>query len=108
MVDITEAIGTDSYSVQVTVTFSHVFQVSFKFFGHMAKLPDDPPANFSLNEFRNTKAKKFRDGGGQKLTWLKQLEREVMSLDFDLEQAIGQAQNREQWQGQIELIMHMN
>ena len=40
------------------------------------------------------KAKKFR--GGQKLTWLKQIEKEIKPLDFDLEQAIEQAQNREQ------------
>ena len=76
------------------------------FFGHMARLPDDAPAKLALNEFRNTKAKKFR--GGQKLTWLKQIEREIKPLDFDLEQAIEQAQNRELWQGQIERIMHMN
>ena len=74
------------------------------FFGNMARLPDDAPAKFALNEFRNTKAKKLR----LKLTWLKQIEREVKPLDFDLEQAIEQAQNRELWQGQIERIMHMN
>ena len=45
---------------------------------------------------------------GQKLTWLKQIEREIKLLDFDLEQAIEQAQNREHWQGQIERIMHLN
>ena len=45
---------------------------------------------------------------GQKLTWLKQIEREIKPLDFDLEQAIEQAQNRELWQGQIERIMPMN
>ena len=72
----------------------------------MARLPDDASAKLTLNEFRNTKAKKFRKG--QKLTWLKQIEREVKPLDFDLEQAIEQAQNREQWQGQIERIMHLN
>ena len=30
------------------------------FFGYMARLPDDAPAKLALNEFRNTKAKKFR------------------------------------------------
>ena len=55
------------------------------FFGHMARLPDDASAKLTLNEFRNTKAKKFRKG--QKLTWLKQIEREVKPLDFDLKQA---------------------
>ena len=64
------------------------------FFGHMARLPDDTPAKLALNEFRHTKAKKF--SGGQKLTWLKQIEREIKPLDFDLEQAIEQSQNREQ------------
>ena len=53
-------------------------------------------------------AKKFRRGKGQKLTWLKQIEREEKPLDFDLEQAIEQTHNREQWQGQIEPIMHMS
>ena len=72
----------------------------------MARLPDDASAKLTLNEFRNTKAKKFRKG--QKLTWLKQIEREVKPLDFDLEQAIEQAQNREQWQGQIERIINMS
>ena len=76
------------------------------FFGHVARLPDDAPAKLALNEFGNTKAEKFR--GSQKLTWLKQIEREVKSLDFNLEQAIEQTQNREQRQGQIERIMHMN
>ena len=37
----------------------------------------------ALNKFRNTKAKKFRES--QKLTWLKQIERKVKLLDFDLE-----------------------
>ena len=36
------------------------------FFGYMARLPDDAPANLALDEFRNTKAKKFR--GDQTLT----------------------------------------
>ena len=47
-------------------------------------------------------------GGGRKLTWLKQIEREVKPLDFDLEQAIEHSQNREQWHSQIERIMHMD
>ena len=55
-----------------------------------------------------TQKQKIQEGGGQKLTWLKQSEREVKPLDFDLEQAIEQAQNRELWQGQIERIMHIN
>ena len=70
----------------------------------MARLPDDVPAKLALNIFRNTKDKKFRRG--KKLTWLKQIEREVKPLDFDLEQVIEQAKNREQWQGQMERIMH--
>ena len=49
------------------------------FFGHVARLPHD--AKLALNEFKNTKAKKFR--GGQKLTWLKKIKREVKPLDFD-------------------------
>ena len=49
----------------------------------MVRLPDDAPVKLALNEFRNAKAKKFK--GGQKLTWLKQIEREVKLLDFDLE-----------------------
>ena len=61
----------------------------------MARLPDDALAKLALDEFRNTKAKKFR--GGQKLTWLQQIEKEVKPLDFDLEQAIEQTQNREDW-----------
>ena len=52
-----------------------------------------------LNGFRNTRAKKFRRS--QKLTWLEQLEREIKLLDIDLEQAIEQTQNREQWRGQM-------
>ena len=31
-----------------------------KMFGHMARFPDDAPAKLALNEFRLTKAKKFR------------------------------------------------
>ena len=61
----------------------------------MARLPDDASAKPALNESRNTKAKKFRKG--QKLTWLKQIEKEVRSLDIDLVQAIEQTQNRKQW-----------
>ena len=57
----------------------------------MARLPDGAPAKLALNEFRNTKAKKFK-GRCQKLTWLKQIEREVKPLDFNLEQAIEQTQ----------------
>ena len=30
------------------------------FFGHMARFPDDASAKLALNEFRLTKAKKFR------------------------------------------------
>ena len=55
-----------------------------------------------------TQKQKIQEGGGQKLTWLKQIEREVKPLDFNLEQAIEQTQNREQWQDQIERIMHIN
>ena len=72
----------------------------------MARLPDDALAKLALDEFRNTKAKKFR--GGQKLTWLQQIEKEVKPLDFDLEQAIEQTQNRELWQGQTECLINMN
>ena len=62
--------------------------------GHMTKLPDATPNLTCLNTFRSTKAKKVR--GGQKLTWLKQIEREVKPLDFDLVQPIEQTQNRKQ------------
>ena len=43
------------------------------FFGHMARLTDDDPAELALKKFRNTRAKKFRKY--QKLAWLKQIER---------------------------------
>ena len=72
------------------------------FFGHMARLPDNAPAKLALDEFRNTKTKKRR--GGQKLTWLKQVEREVKPLGIDIEQALEQSQNRKYWRGQIERI----
>ena len=85
---------------------THKKRRRLSFFGHIARLPDDAPAKLALNEFRNTKATKFRKG--QKLTWLKQTEKEIRLLDFDLEQAIEQTQNREQWQGQIERIMRVN
>ena len=58
----------------------------------------------------NSETQMLKGLGGQKRTWLKQIERKVKPLDFDLkqaiEEAIEQAQNREQWQGQIECIMH--
>ena len=54
----------------------------------MPRLSDDGLDKLALNEFRNTKAKKFKEV--QKLTWLKQDEREVRLLDIDLEQAIEQ------------------
>ena len=31
-----------------------------RFFGHMAKFPDDASVKLALNEFRNTKAKNFK------------------------------------------------
>ena len=69
----------------------------------MPRLSDDGLDKLALNEFGNTKAKKFKEV--QKLTWLKQDEREVRLLDIDLEQAIEQSQNRKQWRGQIECLM---
>ena len=69
----------------------------------MARLPDDALAKLALNKFRNTKAKMFRFRGGQKLNWLKQIERE-----FRTNHRASTKQNREQWKGQIELIMHMS
>ena len=51
-------------------------------------------AKLVQNKFRNTRAKKFM--GGQKLTWLKQIEKEVKFLDIGIEQAIEQTQNRKQ------------
>ena len=76
------------------------------FFGQIPRLPDDASAKLALNEFRNSRAKKFRKG--QTLTWLKKIERDVRFLEIDLEQAIEQTQNREQWRGQIERLINMS
>ena len=41
--------------------WSHIVKRQrLSFFGHMARLPDNALAKTALNEFRNTKAKKFR------------------------------------------------
>ena len=75
------------------------------FFGQIPRLPDDASAKLALNEFRNSRAKKFRKG---QLTWLKKIERDVRLLGIDLEQAIEQTQNREQWRSQIERFINMS
>ena len=76
------------------------------FFCQIPRLPDDASAKLALNEFRNSRAKKFRKG--QTLTWLKKIERDVRFLEIDLEQAIEQTQNREQWRGQIKRLINMS
>lgn len=71
-----------------------------KFFGHMARLPEKAPAKKAIDEFLNTKTKKVR--GGQKLTWVALVNRDLKQSNVTVEQAMTIAQDRGEWRAVVE------
>ena len=50
-------------------------------YGHLLRLPEDTPARKSLKEAKNP-CKKPR--GGRKLTWIKQIEKDLEKVEFKI------------------------
>ena len=70
-----------------------------KWFGHLQRLPKEAPARIAFEEVTTKPVKKVR--GGQSLTWLKTIERDLNSIGVKLKEAIEVSQNREQYHNDI-------
>ena len=56
-----------------------------KWFGHLQRLPEDSPARLAYKEVTTKPVKKHQ--GGQPLTWLKTIERDLNSIKLNIEKA---------------------
>jgi hypothetical protein len=69
-------------------------QRRLRWYGHLIRLEEDIPAKKALREAER-KVKKYP--GGQKLTWMKQLEKDLKEFKIQPEKVEKLAQNRQQW-----------
>ena len=75
--------------------WSAIIQESqIRWYGHAMRLPEDSPCRQALNEFnRATK----RPRGGQKLTWIRQVNRDLENMGINTEKIEEIAQDRIRW-----------
>ena len=70
-----------------------------RWFGHLARLPARTPACRALDEALYTNTKKPR--GGQKMTWLQTIGRDLEMMNMTIQQAIDVAENRRRWREMV-------
>ena len=70
-----------------------------KWFGHLQRLPKEAPARLAYEEVTQKPVKKLK--GGQPLTWLKTIERDLHSIDLTLGKASKIAQDRDKYHQEI-------
>ena len=66
-----------------------------KWFGHLQRLPKEAPAKLAYEEVTQKPVKKLK--GGQPLTWLKTIERDLNSINLTVEEARNIAQDRDKY-----------
>ena len=66
-----------------------------KWFGHLQRLPKEAPAKLAYEEVTKKPVKKLK--GGQPLTWLKTIERDLNSINLTVEEARNIAQDRDRY-----------
>ena len=70
-----------------------------KWFGHLQRLPREAPARIAYEEVTTKPVKKVR--GGQPLTWLKIIERDLNSIGIKIQKAIEVSQDRDLYHSDI-------
>ena len=74
-----------------------------RWLGHMVRLPDDTPAKLALTYSMIPEPK---PRGGQKLTWIKSMQKNLEKYNTTWPQAMELAKNREVWRDLIKRVAH--
>ena len=80
--------GLTPWSTQITTR-------RLRWFGHANRLNPETPASRALNDTINTDTKKPR--GGQRMTWMKCLQKDLNKANITLNQALDVSQDRAAW-----------
>ena len=92
--------NTKLYNICQTKQWSLTIQERrLKWFGHLQRLPEDSPARLAYKEVTTKPVKKHK--GGQPLTWLKLIERDLNSIQLNIEKASEIAQDRDKYHESI-------
>ena len=92
--------NTKLYNICQTKQWSLTIQERrLKWFGHLQRLPEDSPARLAYKEVTTKPVKKHK--GGQPLTWLKLIERDLNSIQLSIEKASEIAQDRDKYHESI-------
>ena len=70
-----------------------------RWFGHMARLPDQAPVRLALEEFQRDNTRRPR--GGQRITWIKTIKNDLKHIGLTLEQALETATDRVSWRSVV-------
>ena len=90
----------DLYRICQTREWSLTIQERrIKWFGHLQRLPKETPARLAYEEITQKPVKKLK--GGQPLTWLKTIERDLHSINLTLNKASKIAQDRDKYQQEV-------
>ena len=87
--------NTKVYNITKATPWSKTIDVSrLRWFGHMTRLPSQTPVKHALGEAERKIKKKV---GGQKLTWLTLMKKQLKDIGLDYKQAQTLAMDREKW-----------
>ena len=90
----------DLYRICQTREWSLTIQERrLKWFGHLLRLPKETPARLAYEEITQKPVKKLK--GGQPLTWLKTIKRDIHSINLTLNKASKIAQDRDKYYQEI-------
>ena len=76
-----------------------ILERQLRWLRHMVRLPDDTPVKLALS---NVMVPESKPCGGQKLTWLKMIEKTLTKHNMTWNQAIEFAKNRKEWRKLIQ------
>ena len=96
--------NTKLYKICNTIPWSlQIKERRLKWFGHLQRLPRGAPARIAYEEVTTKPVKKVR--GGQPLTWLKTIERDLNSININIQKAIEISKNRDSYHNIVFRVM---